>query len=140
MQRLHQRLSHLQGFPQALRSKRNGLPSDRRIRDREGSQIGQVTQCLLEALIAAADAEVLAPLRRKSLDNYQLVLNRLKNYPYSADEGPVSKISYWIYHAGAKEMGLAIVPGLHYSRDDGGEEGTYCRRINNRMITLFMVC
>ena len=63
-----------------------------------------------KALIAAADTEVLAPLRQKSTDNYQLVLKHPKNYPGSADEGPMSKISHWIYHEGAEEMGLATVP------------------------------
>ena len=63
-----------------------------------------------KALIASADAEVLAPLRRKSPDNYQLILKRPKNYPGSADIGPVSKISHWIYYDGAQEMGLATVP------------------------------
>ncbi|KAJ2898905.1 hypothetical protein MKZ38_003589 [Zalerion maritima] len=47
-----------------------------------------------KSLIAAADAEVLAPLRRKSSENYQLVLKRPKNYLGSADEAPVSKISH----------------------------------------------
>ncbi|KAG9023095.1 hypothetical protein FRB95_013562 [Tulasnella sp. JGI-2019a] len=63
-----------------------------------------------KALIAAADAEVLSPLWQRSTDNYQLVLKRPKNYPGLADEGPVSKISHWIYHEGAEEMGLATVP------------------------------
>ncbi len=49
-----------------------------------------------KSLVAAADAEVLAPLQRKSSENYQLALKRPKNYPGSADEGPVSKISHWI--------------------------------------------
>ena len=69
-----------------------------------------------KALIAAADTEVLAPLRRKSPDNYQLILKRPKNYPGSADTGPVSKISHWIYHDGAQEMGLATVP--EYTTDE----------------------
>ncbi|KAL8936817.1 MAG: hypothetical protein Q9211_004005 [Gyalolechia sp. 1 TL-2023] len=62
-----------------------------------------------KALIAAADVEVLAPVRKKSPDNYQLVLKRPKNYPGSADEGPVSRISHWIYHGGAEETGLSTV-------------------------------
>ncbi|KAG8978541.1 hypothetical protein FRB94_014737 [Tulasnella sp. JGI-2019a] len=63
-----------------------------------------------KALITAADAEVLSLLWQRSMDNYQLVLKCPKNYPSSAEEGPVSKISHWIYHEGAEEMGLATVP------------------------------
>jgi hypothetical protein len=73
-------------------------------------KLARLLNAFWTALIAAADIEVLAPLCKKSLDNYQLVLKRPKNYPGSADEGPVSRISHWIYHGGADKMGLSTVP------------------------------
>ncbi|KAL9099919.1 MAG: hypothetical protein Q9163_004646 [Psora crenata] len=62
-----------------------------------------------KSLFAAADAEVLAPLRR-SRDDDRRILKGPKNYPGSADTGPVTKINHWIYYEGAREMGLATVP------------------------------
>lgn len=62
-----------------------------------------------KSLIAAADAEVLFPLRQNP-ENHHLTLKRPKDHPGSTDEGPVAQISHWIYHEGAEAMGLSTAP------------------------------
>ncbi|KAI0337092.1 hypothetical protein BDW22DRAFT_1384197 [Trametopsis cervina] len=61
-----------------------------------------------KSLIAAADAEVLLPMREDP-KNHWMTLKRPTNTPGSLDEGPVSQISHWIYEEGAEVMGLSTV-------------------------------
>ena len=59
-----------------------------------------------KSTIAAADAEVLLPMREDP-SNHWMTLKRPKDMPGSLDQGPVSQISHWIYDEGTEIMGLS---------------------------------